>query len=178
LTCAKYRSTPAHRHEVIVLIDSRPLLAGRARSPVWRRSEKGARGERQPLLACYVPVEMRRRLQPNVPAEPPRLMIGPSAFAWMRWVRRVLLALTVSIVLLWLAFQFPSPQRDRPVDDALGASLGLLACAIYGVIKLRRVQENELYLGYTTLQGRWLEYWQLEPKTGAIIRRPGDPKAS
>src|SRR4029077_18944301 len=99
---------------------------------------------------------MRRRLQPNVPTEPPGLMIGPSAFEMMRWVRGVLLALTVSIVLLWLAFQFPSPQRDRPVEYVLGATIALVACANLGVIKLRRLEENELYLGYTTLRGRWL----------------------
>ncbi|MHB8673232.1 MAG: hypothetical protein ACYDAK_06080 [Candidatus Limnocylindrales bacterium] len=47
---------------------------------------------------------------------------------------------------------------------------------IYATFKKTKAVRKELSTGYTTLFGReYAAYWQLDPKTGEVLRRPGEP---
>ena len=69
---------------------------------------------------------------------------------------------------------------EGPVASVLGIAglIWILAWAALGfraVVSSSRMERREYQAGYTTLSGRGLgKYWQLDPKTGAVVRRPGE----
>jgi type IV secretory pathway VirB2 component (pilin) len=61
--------------------------------------------------------------------------------------------------------------------------IGLVAILAIGGMLMRgaaqadRAKDAEYAAGYTTLFGPPYEYWQLDDRTGEVLRRPGETKA-
>ena len=107
-----------------------------------------------------------------IPLDPPALLPGRTAHYWTRrWMYCLLLTLPALPLI-----------GASALDWAPGALLGgvglvwILALAAIGgraVVSSARMERREYKAGYTTLSGRGLgKYWQLDPKTGAIVRPP------
>jgi hypothetical protein len=116
---------------------------------------------------------------------------------WMRWdrqkglirlrafcpdQRRVICceapASTYLISGLFLLAMAPSPFLHGSIrgDLVLVAVIGVLtfgARALRAAVRSARVEGQEKKAGYPTLQGRkYQRYWQLDPRTGSVVRRP------
>jgi hypothetical protein len=48
------------------------------------------------------------------------------------------------------------------------------ACGLWAFHALAAAMARERDAGYTSLHGRYWELWQLDPKTGEVLRRPGE----
>lgn len=117
------------------------------------------------------PTEHKRR---NViPEEPPQLLPGRTAYSWTGWW-------TASFFLALPGLPFVlAGLLDSPIASLI-ADLGgasVIAWALIGTgaaAKSLVTGRREVKAGYTTLNGRgYRRFWQLDPKTGAAIRRPG-----
>lgn len=65
------------------------------------------------------------------------------------------------------------PQAIRMVSAAaIAMSFALLA--IVASARGWGVSRQEFQAGYTTLYARYYQYWQLDSKTGEVLRRPGE----
>jgi hypothetical protein len=75
------------------------------------------------------------------------------------------------------AAALPDSVRQVEVAAALAGALVTWSAAFVAAIREGRVAMKERKAGYTTLYGMHYEYWQLDPRTGAVLRRPGDREA-
>ena len=115
-----------------------------------------------------------------VPESPPTLVPGRSAYDWSRFG---LLTTAVGFLALisWPLISEFGP--DRHTREILLAITGVIAFVVgacgtlFVIVKMTARQWIELAAGYTTLYGRAYPYWQLDPKTGEVLRRPGERKA-
>jgi hypothetical protein len=113
-------------------------------------------------------------MRPPVPVTPPQLLAGPPAVEWVWRTTRWLiisglfgLASVVGMVLL----------PGAPEGVILGLLIAAIASAILGLpsgLRGMDATRAEHAAGYTTLNGMEYRYWQLEPKTGKVLRRPGE----
>ena len=111
-----------------------------------------------------------------VPATPPALLPGRSANYWAGPQIIGCVIAFFGLVLIGLGSGLsPSDWGAAFVD--LGVVALLAGAAWIGVATyfFRRRDGQERAAGYTTLHARfyWL-YWQLDPKTGEVLRRPGE----
>ena len=68
-----------------------------------------------------------------------------------------------------------TPARQIVVFGSLLGLLVLCAFSIRAYVSESRAERREREAGYTTLwSSRYRDYWQLHPKTGAVVRRPGE----
>jgi hypothetical protein len=107
---------------------------------------------------------------------PPSLTDGRTAF-W--WARASLVGLVVSVlvilVLAGVAYFAPKPTPGWfPVVALLG--LVVSPAGFFGIPWFTRIRASirETQAGYTTLYDRYYDLWQLDPKTGAVLRHPGE----
>ena len=115
----------------------------------------------------------------SVPGSPPALLHGRAALYWGR------LQLVAGIVNLLAVVAMPAiallpdrPARVMLIPVAVFVGLGPGACgALFATIRKAGAVRRELAAGYTTLYRQATDYWQLDPKTGEVLRRPGELKA-
>ena len=110
----------------------------------------------------------------SVPLDgPPELLPGPTAWHWVRRATVSFALGAVCGVFALVGLALPAPLHDVVLFGALGASCPLAVVAIHAGIKQMGVEREERDAGYTTLYGRqYRRRWHLDPKTGAVIRRP------
>jgi len=112
---------------------------------------------------------------PFVPAEPPTLLPGPTANDLVRrqtlWLTRGVLVLPV----IALGSLLPQPARTIVI---VAAVILVAACSVRAgraAISEMRAEGRERGAGYTTLRSRrYRNLWRLDPKTGGVVRRPGE----
>jgi len=110
----------------------------------------------------------------EVPVAPPKLLAGRSAIGWAR----VMVAGGLLAIVAVLPAPFISAIADQGARDFwLGVSFGsgiLLAglATVVATWNYVRRRGDELRAGYTTLRRGFELYWQLDPKTGAVVRPP------
>jgi hypothetical protein len=103
----------------------------------------------------------------------PCLLPGPTASDLLRSA-----GLNLLISGLFLLAMAPSPFLPGSIrgDLVLVAVIGVLtfgARALRAAVRSARVEGQEKKAGYPTLQGRkYQRYWQLDPRTGSVVRRP------
>lgn len=107
-----------------------------------------------------------------IPLDPPKLLPGRTAnYLTRRWVYCLLLTLPG---LPFIAASAVVGSGGPPLGGA--GLLWILAWAAIGfraAVSSARRERQEFQAGYTTLSGRGLgKYWQLDPQTGAVLRRP------
>lgn len=107
--------------------------------------------------------------------EPPQLLPGRSALQWVR-VEAVCYAgafILFGLSLLALAV-LPMPSRTIVAWTGTGFACAFATGIIVGSISEGRATLREMAAGYTTVYDRHFELWQLAPRTGAVVRRPGE----
>jgi hypothetical protein len=108
------------------------------------------------------------------PHRPPDLLAGPTADYWVRRTNVSLLWSLLFCPLMVVGSILAEPTREIVV---LGALTGLLFFAFRGMragVSGIRAELRERQAGYTTLRNKYRRLWQLDPATGAVIRRPGE----
>jgi hypothetical protein len=113
---------------------------------------------------------------PRVPAEPPTLLPGPTAYDLVRRQTLWLIASVLVLPFIGLGSLLSQPMRGI----VIGALVVLLVvCGVRGgraAISEMRAEGRERAAGYTTLlrSRRYRNLWQLDPRTGGVVRRPGE----
>jgi len=109
-------------------------------------------------------------MKASVPETPPHLVRGISSRRWAQFEFVSIAALAVGLIVLVLA----STVSDADVrHNVLTADLGFIAVAatvglmLTGVMR-GRATARELRAGYTTESMFHNDYWQPDPKTGAV----------
>ena len=114
--------------------------------------------------------------KPAVPSSPPALLPGHSA---NYWDGIQLLACVVGVpsalgILLGAAMW---PSLAGMIVGAVAISVMLVSTACLAIASIQQIRRDrqETSAGYTTryADSYWL-YWQLDPKTGEVLRRPGE----
>jgi hypothetical protein len=107
--------------------------------------------------------------------EPPVLLPGPSAWHWMRRLTGCLIGFVPCLAVMFVGSYADPALRQVLI---LGAIVGIVVLSIVGLHAAWHefsAERAEKDAGYTTLFGRrYRRYWHLDPKTGAVIRRPLD----
>lgn len=108
-------------------------------------------------------------------ATPPVLRPGASAIDWVRrWLGACVFAVP-AVLLMPFAASAAEPTRSALLGLALIVALGAGATMIFSGVQWIRTEAREREDGCATQFGKHPELWQLDPKTGAVLRRPGEP---
>lgn len=110
----------------------------------------------------------------TVPDAPPKLLPGRSAWGWMRIGVASLLAGIPIVVLIVLGAGLPKPFKDIVMFASLLVGLGICAVGLRGFVNGFKAGLSERDAGYTTLYGTMIDCWQLDHRTGEVLRRPGE----
>jgi hypothetical protein len=111
----------------------------------------------------------------GVPETPPRLLPGPSAGQWNERSSRAITAAIVSVGLMPVASLLGEPPRDVALLVALIGALGAATVIFWSGVMQYQTMKRERDAGYTTLgYPSEASLWRLDPKTGAVVLRPGE----
>ena len=109
----------------------------------------------------------------RMPAGPPTLLPGPTAYQWVRRQTQWLIAGVALLPLMGLAQLLAQPTRAIVVVVVVAM---VMACAVRAgraAISEMRAEARERSAGYTTLNvRRYRHLWQLDPKLGTVVRPP------
>jgi hypothetical protein len=76
-----------------------------------------------------------------------------------------------------LAILLPPHLREPAMLGAFAVVVGFSALAIWAGASSYSAISEERASGYTTLYGRYWDLWQLDHRTGEVLRRPGERQA-
>ena len=110
----------------------------------------------------------------KAPESPPALLPGRTAWGWMRIGVASLLACAPMLALIWFAAGLPDPLKNLAMLGILVVVFGLSAAGLSGFINALRTGLRERQAGYTTLYGAMIDSWQLDHRTGEVLRMPGE----
>ena len=108
-------------------------------------------------------------------ARPPELLPGRSALEevrrWEKWSVVLVVSALAVVAASFLGFE------ARAVLIAVLALPGMAGAVVSSQARMAelRARRREREAGYTTEFGEGRDLWQLEPRTGAVLRRPGEP---
>jgi hypothetical protein len=106
-------------------------------------------------------------------ADAPRLLGGRSALFWAKRQTNSLIGAMLCLPFMVAGSQLDALARQIVVLMALAGLLALAARAAHAGIRLSPAARQERAAGYTTLSSRrYQDLWQLDPHTGAVVRRP------
>ncbi len=78
------------------------------------------------------------------------------------------------MLLMWFAAGLPDPASDLAIAGIVLVEFGLGSVAFWASINGFRTTFRERDAGYTTLYGTMIDGWQLDHRTGEVLRRPGE----
>ena len=109
---------------------------------------------------------------------PPQLLPGRPAldYSWFM-LRSIAVTMVMGLVMGFGFFVLPEPVRSVVTTAALFGGLGAAAGSSSLSILAWRTARRERRAGYTTIYASYLDAWQLDPKTGEVLRRPGEREA-
>ena len=124
--------------------------------------------------------EGKSRLEPSVSisASPPALVDGRAARYWGRLqVLAGIVTLAGLLAMPVIALLPDRSARSMLIPVALLVALGPGWCgSMLAFVKKAAAIRRESAAGCTTLSGQATHYWQLDPKTGEVLQRPGKRK--
>jgi hypothetical protein len=85
-----------------------------------------------------------------------------------------LAALVVISIPILLAIA-PRDWQNSATEVEVALFLLVVGLGFRAAIRQNQAERRERDAGYTTLYGTWLKLWQLDAKTGEVLRRPGEP---
>ena len=112
-----------------------------------------------------------------VPEAPPPLLPGRSSVEWMRRFLKACVVGVPAVLLMPVASGLPEPLRDTVLVVLGVCGIAASAVGINAGFQNGRMEIAERDAGYTTQYGKRFELWQLEPRTGEVLRRPGERTA-
>ena len=113
-----------------------------------------------------------------VPETPPQLLPGRPALEYSSLIlRSIAIGIAMTLVMGFGFFVLPEPVRSVVTTAALFGGLGAAAGMGWAGILGWHTARRERRAGYTTMYGSYLDAWQLDPKTGEVLRRPGEREA-
>ena len=112
------------------------------------------------------------------PETPPELLPGRSARFWMKIVGAGIPVGLVFLVLIPVGSMLAPPLRDLVVFGSLGVVVVVGGVGLWASAMSRLAIDREHDDGYTTLFGIYRELWQLDDRTGEVLRRPGEREVS
>ena len=104
----------------------------------------------------------------------PALLDGDTAWGLTRLGVAGLAGGAASALLLWLASFLPEGLSEALSYAALAAGICFGLLAIWAGAGTLSAIQREREAGYTTLYGRYWDLWQLDHRTGEVLRRPGE----
>ena len=104
----------------------------------------------------------------------PALLDGDTAWGLTRLGVAGLAGGAAAALLLWLAAFLPEELSEALSYAALAAGVCFGLLAIWAGAGTLSAIDRERDAGYTTLYGRYRELWQLDHRTGEVLRRPGE----
>ena len=104
----------------------------------------------------------------------PTLQDGRTAWGWMRLGVVGLVGGALSGLGIPLATLLPPDLQEPAMLAAFAVVVCLAGLAIWAGVSTFSAIESERSAGYTTLYGRYWGLWQLDHRTGEVLRRPGD----
>ena len=111
----------------------------------------------------------------RLPGEAPRLAEGDSANGLMRLAVVTLIGGALCVPFMGAAaLLLPSDVREAVALAIFAVILGFCAVGLWASFQTFGAIEREREAGYTTLYGRYRELWQLDHRTGEVLRRPGE----
>ena len=110
----------------------------------------------------------------KAPEKPPPLLPGRSARGWMRIGVGALGGGMVIPVLIFLGAGLAQPFKDFVMAGSFLVGLGIGAVGAWAFVNSNGAVLRERDAGYTTLYGMFIHLWQLDPRTGEVLRRPGE----
>ena len=90
----------------------------------------------------------------------------------------VIAAAVVAVLLIVSDSALPPGIRDGVSNVLLAIGLLLGGLGVVAGLAESRAAMREVNACYTTLNNRYAAYWQLDPKTGDVLRRPGEHNAA
>lgn len=106
-------------------------------------------------------------------ADTPQLLAGRSALFWAKRQTSSLMGAMACLPFMVVGSQLDLAARQVVVLLALAGVLAFAARAAHAGIRLSPAARRERAAGYTTLfSRRYQDLWQLDPHTGAVVRRP------
>jgi len=111
------------------------------------------------------------------PLLPPKLRPGLSAWGWRRRIGTAALVGVGGLFGMQAGSMLPDPVRPVLVLFAFGFAVCSGILMLVAGFALYFASQAERNSGYTTLSGsRYRDLWQLDAKTGSVVRRPGEPR--
>ena len=108
------------------------------------------------------------------PEVPPPLVPGRSARGWMSIAVVCTLAELPVLALIVLGAMLPQPYKDLAHSGLLLVGLGTCGVGGWAAVNSNSAIMRERDAGYTTLYGMFIHLWQLDHRTGEVLRRPGE----
>ncbi len=109
------------------------------------------------------------------PETPPELLPGRSALFWLKAEGVCIVTGMVSVALIVVSrLLLAPPLRESVMFGSLIVSLAVGGVGISIAWLYQSALDRECDSGYTTLFGTHLELWQLDDRTGEVLRRPGE----
>ena len=105
---------------------------------------------------------------------PPALLPGRSAWGWMRIAVACMLTGLPVLALIVLGAMLPQPYKDLGLSGLLLVGLGICGVGGWAAVNGNAAAVRERDAGYTTLYGMFIHLWQLDHRTGEVVRRPGE----
>ena len=79
-------------------------------------------------------------------------------------------------LLIVVGIALPESARRLVFGTGATASIIIGALAMHPHVNLYFAEVREAKAGYTTTYGYRMDLWQLDPKTGEVLRAPGETK--
>ena len=78
------------------------------------------------------------------------------------------------LVLIGLGSLLAPPLRELVMFGSAGVGLAIGAVGLWASVSCQPAVDREGDAGDTTLFGTYLDLWQLDHRTGEVLRRPGE----
>lgn len=110
----------------------------------------------------------------EIPEQPPPLLPGRSSLSWSRLFLKAAAVAAPAVLLMPPASGLGGPARDDLLTLLLVVGVSAAVVGLIASIGMSQMDAAEHRAGYTTSYGKWFSLWQLDPKTGEVLRRPGE----
>ncbi len=108
------------------------------------------------------------------PPDPPRLLPGRSARRYLWISGSCVVSGAPTVIMIVLGAGLPTPEREWVILGLVLVALGLGVNGGWASSRSNAAARSERRAGYTTLYGMYRELWQLDDRTGEVLRRLGE----